>query len=208
MGKTIITYPGTGYREAQEALKALGLKLVSCTSLDDYKKIRSYDGVMILGGRDINPFWYGEENRYSQEADKTRDAVEWLLIRQGITKGVPIMGICRGCQFIAAAHGGSLYQDVNKQGATRHPHGYGAHNIDTRLRQFENHIPDNHVNSYHHQAIRVVPAGFTVAATAPDGVVEAIWKPGTLGVQFHPETLFATNHRWIGLFKWFAEGLR
>ena len=70
-------------------------------------------------------------------------------------------------------------------------------------------LPTLTVNSYHHQAVRVVPHGFTVAARAADGIVEAIYRPGGLGVQWHPELLYAMDRRWQALFRWwYVDGLQ
>ena len=63
------------------------------------------------------------------------------------------------------------------------------------------------VNSRHHQAVKDVARGFTVSATAPDGVIEAIEDPAArfcLGVQWHPENFFRTGE-FRALFEGFLE---
>ena len=108
--------------------------------------------------------------------------------------------------MVAVAHGGSLYQDIYKQGATRRHE--QKHKIGV-TGKIANYLPTDFVNSYHHQAVRTLPDGFKVLArSVNDHVIEAIWKPGVLGVQWHPELLFPTDPRWHGLFRWFAQGLQ
>ena len=87
------------------------------------------------------------------------------------------MGICRGMQMLTTAAGGSLYQDVNAQQGTAHRHQGVSHEIEAAPRLRE-HIPTTRVNSLHHQAVKTVPYGWETLATAPDGVIESIWRPG------------------------------
>ncbi len=208
MTKTIITYPGTGLDVVKlichHVLKDVKLEIVlSIKEIDAMKP----DGVLLLGGADISPRFYGEPKRYVGGTDARRDAVEWTMVRRAFGDGIPVMGICRGHQWLAVAGGGSLYQDVKAQkGAAHHVGRY--HALENVRHPLATHLPELHVNSLHHQAIRTMPGGFTVQATAPDGVIEAIWRPGALGVQWHPELLFPYNHAWAALFEWFVSGLR
>ena len=64
--------------------------------------------------------------------------------------------------------------------------------------------PACRVNSLHHQAVKTVPAGMQVMALSQDGLIESIWRPGVLGVQFHPELLVETDRTWERLFRWFT----
>lgn len=50
--------------------------------------------------------------------------------------------------------------------------------------------------------------GLEPVAYANDGVIEAIYRPGVLGVQWHPEDLYFEDDRWTQLFKWFLAGLK
>lgn len=62
------------------------------------------------------------------------------------------------------------------------------------------------VNSRHHQAVDCVGLGLEPVAFANDCVIEAIYRPGALGVQWHPEDLYFEDGG--GLFKWFLAGLK
>jgi putative glutamine amidotransferase len=205
--KSILCHRGTGTDTVRAVIKGLGggLVVVQDTVAADELEM---DGLLLLGGADIHPRWYGERDTHCQYVDKQRDAIEWTLVRRAITEGKPIMGICRGMQMLTAAAGGSLYQDVNAQQGTTHRHHGMSHelvDVDGRLAA---RIPSTRVNSLHHQAVKMVPYGWETLATAPDGVIESIWRPGALGVQWHPELLIqGGDTRWVSLFEWFMEGL-
>lgn len=102
--------------------------------------------------------------------------------------------------------GGALWQDIQHDGLTDyHPAQHRLQDVRMSLRR---HLPTFTVNSYHHQATKIVPAGFDVAARSSDGVIEAIYRPGALGVQWHPEMLWNSDPKWASLFKWFLAGLK
>lgn len=203
MIQNIATHPGTGLDIVFQIADALHLNLEVINSLRDLNNCTP-DALLLLGGSDISPMLYGELNTHSRNTDRDRDKIEWIMVKRAMEQGIPIMGICRGCQMIAAAFGGSLYQDIHKQGAARRH--VGPHLVNTwgRLAEF---MPTDTVNSHHHQAIRRLPIGFKAAARSHDNIIEAIYRPGVLGVQWHPELLFPNNPGWIGLFEWFASGL-
>jgi putative glutamine amidotransferase len=163
-----------------------------------------FDGLMLLGGADISPFFYGEAAEGARGIDKDRDVIEWTLSRRALAQRAPIFGICRGMQMLAVAAGASLYQDLTDAGY----HHTGEHIVKVSCPALDMHMPSRHVNSLHHQAVRAAPYGFEAAAFSPDGVIEAIYKKGVgLGVQWHPELLYAKNRAWDRLFAWFLAGL-
>jgi putative glutamine amidotransferase len=115
---------------------------------------------------------------------------------------MPVLGICRGQQAINVALGGSLYQDLDTQGAARlrhkMPHG-PQHNRLVHSVAIE---PGSRyraatrsaivrVNSRHHQAVRTVAPGLHVSAVSPDGVIEGLETSDgrVVAVQCHPESL-------------------
>lgn len=200
----IATCTGTGLSVVKATLSTLGARVEVIESNRAAHEVRM-DGLILLGGADIGPQYYGQRNLHCSGMDSARDAREWVLVRRALELGVPIMGICRGCQMIAAACGGSLWQDLAEQ--ARIPHVGRHHGIyaEPLLRA---HIPSERVNSLHHQAIKAVPRGFEVLAVSTDGVIEAIYAPGILGVQFHPELLIREEPKWGRLFRWFVAGLQ
>jgi len=201
MLKHIVTHPGTGTEIVAQICKSLGAKLI-VNKLEQAQKAR-FDGLILLGGTDIDTRFYGERHTLAYSPDRNRDAIEWYLVRQAFNRNVPVLGICRGHQMLAVAAGGSLWQDVERQGATKRH--YAAHQLVEVQGPLDLHIPSRKVNSYHHQAIRRMPFEFHIMARSPDGLVESIWTPGYLGVQFHPELLYPNNPKWISLFEWFIK---
>ncbi len=204
MVTNIALHPGTETETVKHILKKLGANVHTITSPRHLRGLE-VDGLVLLGGRDIAPFYYGEEMKYAHAPDDNRDYIEWNLVRRAMTAGFRIMGICRRHQMITVAHGGSLYQDIYRQGATAI---HGAQHRVTLSATLAKHCATDLVNSLHHQAVRTVPVGFKVAARSADGIVEAIYKPGVLGVQWHPEILYHADNRWIELFRWFMDGLK
>lgn len=200
-----VCHEGTGTGNVAAMLRERGveLRVVRTREAAHYCE---FDFLILLGGTDIQPFWYGEEATHAYGFDDRRDIIEYTLIRRAMTKKVPIMGICRGHQMICAAFGGTLYQDIDLQGAAR---GHGSFHklswIDPMLAAY---MPSGNVNSYHHQAVKDVPYGFDVLAYSDDGLVESIWKPGVLGIQWHPELLYSYKPEWGAIMDWFIAGLQ
>ena len=178
------------------------------------------DALVLTGGADVDPKLYGEAPHASFEsAEAGRDAFEIELSRAAVKAGVPLLAICRGMQVLNVAMGGTLIQDIPSQvsGALGHsvpePRFAIAHEVwvstGSRLATLlADHMEDGetcHVNSRHHQAVKVAAPGFDVTATSPDGVIEAMEKPGAafcLAVQWHPENFWRT-----GEFRALFEGL-
>jgi putative glutamine amidotransferase len=166
--------------------------------------VRSCAGLVLPGGVDVDPARY-EETRHATvtDVDVARDEYEVALVRAALAADLPIFAICRGLQVMNVAAGGSLIQDIPSQVGNAVPHQVAdpkdaiAHDVSlgagSRLEQLMGHaavggrLP---VNSRHHQAVGRVAGGFVVTSLAPDGVVEALERPGArfcVGVQWHPE---------------------
>ena len=180
------------------------------------------DGIMLTGGGDVDPTLCGETPHETfQSAETDRDAFEIALTRAAIAANVPFLAICRGMQLLNVAMGGTLIQDIPSQvpGALDHsvlePRAHVAHEVwvskDSRLSTLlAEHMEDGetcHVNSRHHQSVAKVAPGFEVTATSPDGVIEAMEKPGgafCMGVQWHPENFWRTGE-FRSLFEGFVQ---
>ncbi len=200
----VVTHKGSGNSIVETIFNELGAELHFISSVEEARE-RVFDRVILLGGGDIMPFWYGEPRRGSHEPNKDRDLIEWALVRRAFTDQCPILGICRGHQMLAVAAGGALHQDIGTRKAEHDTN--DNHNLVGVMPVLQERLPTSRVNSHHHQAIKAMPPGFVVAARSRDGVIEAIYRPGYVGVQFHPEYLFQTDHRWITIFRWLLDGL-
>lgn len=194
-----------GYMKCLEAAGALPVVLPLTDDEDMLcQLVDMMDGFLFTGGHDVSPMVYGEDRigECGKSCDE-RDRMEELLFRLALDKDKPILGICRGFQFINAVLGGTLYQDLPSQHQSDVCHqmtapydrivhtvrvveGSGLH-----LLYGKNEIG---VNSYHHQAIKKLSPRLEAMAYAPDGLVEAVSMPGVRfvwAVQWHPE--FAYN---------------
>ncbi|MGW4892404.1 gamma-glutamyl-gamma-aminobutyrate hydrolase family protein [Kitasatospora sp. NPDC004240] len=154
------------------------------------------DALVIAGGPDIDPAYYGRPPHPRTEADAhERDAWEVALLRGALAAGMPLLGICRGMQVLNVVCGGTLVQHlpdvVDPDVHTGSPGRYGEHTVrpvpGTLLGGL---LPESEltVPTFHHQAVDRLGDGLRIGAYAPDGTVEAVEGPGfTLGVQWHPE---------------------
>ena len=196
------------------------------------------DGLIMTGGEDFDPLkWFGEEPvRGLGEVVPDRDDFDVKLVRAAVAKGIPVLCICRGEQLLAVAFGGSLWQDIPSQvkdSYVKHRQSpttgtYGTHSIAIEKGSLLSRILGNRtnavVNSFHHQAIKQVPQGLRVSATAADGIIEAVERPKgsqrlapayqdgggwILGVQFHPEIMTsAGNPEFLPIFQALIEEAR
>jgi putative glutamine amidotransferase len=184
-----------GYVEMLVAAGATPLAIPPAAEIDAGILDR-LDGLLIAGGGDVEPHRYGREPGPAVERVLAeRDEVELTLARGALERDMPVLGVCRGHQVLAAACGGALNQDISAEARAIHaPKGpmFGDHEVDlaegSLLRQVLG--PKVVVKSQHHQAVEELPAGWVAAGRAPDGMVEAIELPTALfavGVQWHPE---------------------
>jgi putative glutamine amidotransferase len=172
------------------------------------------DGLLLTGGDDVAPSRYGEAAHATvSEAEPGRDEFELNLVKAARERQLPIFAICRGIQVLNVACGGTLVQDIPSQVPGALPHRLPvppnkpytlAHEVwlekDSLLSNMMcERLSDAdacEVNSRHHQAVKTVAPGFTVSATAPDGIIEAIEDRSArfcVGVQWHPENFWRTG---------------
>jgi putative glutamine amidotransferase len=176
------------------------------------------DGFLFTGGHDVSPSVYGETPlNDSVICCPKRDRMESLLLQEAVLLDKPVLGICRGIQFINAAFGGTLYQDLPVQhpSEVEHhqtaPYNTAVHAViirkETPLYDLL-HQARIAVNSYHHQAVHSVAPGLEIMAESPDGIVEALYHPGLKflwAVQWHPEFSFRTDENSRQIFRAFVQ---
>ena len=160
----------------------------------------SLDGILLSGGGDVDPQIYGEERIPAcGEPDAERDSFERLLTKEALKRGVPVFGICRGCQLLAVVLGSSLIQDIETQcgipeGVHRQqpPYDNACHAVHlTQGGMFERITGKRtlQTNSSHHQAVKELGSGLKLEAVSEDGIIEGFSCDGlnAFAVQFHPE---------------------
>lgn len=158
------------------------------------------DGFLFTGGHDLNPELYQETTKKGcGESCLKRDDMEAYCMQKILMLNKPLLGICRGIQLLNVIRGGTLYQDLPTEFGTSINHQMTA---PYDRPQHEVQIIQNSllcdilkrdilkVNSYHHQAIKKLGRGLTVAAEAADQLIEAVYLPDhkfVLALQWHPE---------------------
>lgn len=195
----------------ENAVRAAGGDFVTryCPEVD-----LSFDGLLLTGGGDVDPARYGQPNEGSMTPDPDRDRTELALVNAYLDAGKPILGICRGCQILNVALGGTLVQDLGEHLNLFHRritadkvHPIRAQEGSLLHTLYGAALP---VNSAHHQAVDAPGAGVVITAHSESGVAESIELPGrpVLGVQFHPERMTGAHLRpdtanGAAIFQWF-----
>ncbi len=189
----------------------------------------SIDGLLLSGGADLNPLYLGEEPVPALGSiNPRRDLFELLLIRLAFDRQLPIFGICRGIQMLAAALDGSIWQDLataasSEGGSSAFVLPLLKHSqaLDRAVASHSVSIADGSllhsimgattlaVNSFHHQAVREPGPHLRICARSGDGVIEAVASTehkSILGVQWHPECFcLAGDETMMPLFRWLAD---
>ncbi len=179
------------------------------------------DGVLMTGGQDVDPKLYkAEKLELCGEISPERDAMEKALVKVALEMDIPVLGICRGIQFINVYFGGTLWQDIPSQVGDKithsmtPPYDRAVHEVklveQTPLAALFN-SSYAQVNSYHHQAIRKVAPNLQIMAFSEDDIIEAVRVPNKTFmwfVQWHPEFIFHRDPQSQKLFKAFVEAAR
>ncbi len=161
------------------------------------------DGILFSGGGDIAvEHFNGEPHPKIDDIEPERDAMELSMLHAAASGGKPFLGICRGCQLVNVALGGTLYTHLADQlpGALHHDNPGNmrydlVHEVQIEEGTFAASVlgqPIVRVNSHHHQGLKDIAPQLKVAGRAPDGLVEVVELPGHpfgLAVQWHPEWL-------------------
>jgi putative glutamine amidotransferase len=198
------------------ALEAI-LMPVAIDDADAGEVLNRFDGLLLLGGGDLQPEEYGQEPRETvYGVVPRRDRFEIALARAAVARGLPTLAICRGHQVLNVALGGSLDQHISDgTGVLDHgkpgvPGGSSMHAIDlepgSRLAQAME-VTHASVSSHHHQAVDRTGEGLRVTARARDGVVEGIELDGDawiVGAQWHPEDTAVDDRAQQRLFDTFV----
>lgn len=204
--------------------KAGGVPLIIPTMLqaDEADRIVDLcDGFLFSGGLDISPHFYGEDAHAKLgETNDSMDQVQIPLMKKVLQAKKPVLGICRGHQVLNVACGGTLYQDLSEIPDIYIKHfqqtapGDISHRVSLKegTLLYDLYGSEIMVNSYHHQAVKDFGQNMKAAAYSPDGVVEAIELidyPYGLGIQWHPESMFASRDDAMRpLFESFIEASR
>lgn len=228
-------YNGVGYPRPLLAAGAFPVLLPYFEDpADRHEAIARADGLVIAGGRDIEPWRYGRTEPHPKQLEPAwkLDAIELDYARLAVEAGVPLLGICRGCQILNVAFGGTLFGDLDEfpEGGADHPGAkwgewralvaatlsddepppHPTHPVDLAPGSLlAKHLGERYdVDSYHHQAIDRVGDGLVATAFAPHGTVEAVEMPEAqafvLGVQWELHEEWQHDDRTLGIWRAFV----
>lgn len=205
------------YIDSVKAVGAIPILLPQITNEQEaLSALKTVDAIILTGGEDINPSYYSEQPHKNLEEPKDdRDISDYWLLKASLKEDYPILGTCRGMQFLNVVLGGSLYQDLPTEYISNIVH------RDPKKIDFTHHeikIIDKNsklynmlktgnisVNSWHHQAIEKLGKGLKVVALSSDNIIEAVELDNSsfvVGVQFHPEWHVVENdNEFIPMFE-------
>ncbi|MGQ7786208.1 gamma-glutamyl-gamma-aminobutyrate hydrolase family protein [Nesterenkonia sp. PF2B19] len=174
------------------------------------------DGLIVIGGTDVDPAHYGRPPHPTTVAQPDRDEHDLTLTRAALERGLPLFAICRGLQVLNVALGGTLHQhlpDLVPEAGPQYqpaPGQYGEVEFQVEPGSLAAELLGGAASSpcYHHQSVDQLGGGLRVTGRAADGTVEIVEMPQApgwvLGVQFHPEE----NPQDLRLFEGFIDAVR
>lgn len=192
------------------------------TGLDPYdaSALERASGLVLPGGGDIDPEWYGcERHPRTHNVSHRRDRFELTLLEAALERDMPVLAICHGMQLLNVYLGGTLDQHLADDAAHLDhdrdmPRSEPVHKVSIEegsklARAVGRHSLD--VNSHHHQGIAALGRGLERVAWTDDGVLEAVEakdRSWVAGVQWHPEAMAPVDSRQRAMFEAFVGAAR
>lgn len=199
---------GSKYANYENWLKdESGVEIIKLSyHLDNFNEIEKCNGIILSGGHDINPRLYNQPDFLAyvnpKDIDETRDEFEWKIMQHTEENRKPLLGICRGLQFVNVYFGGTLVPDIPAFGKFNHGK-FKEGNDREHLVEIDVNSAlykiigkeKGEVNSAHHQSVDMPGFGLVVNALSPDGIIEGMERRDPEGksylmlVQWHPERM-------------------
>lgn len=207
---------------SKSVIEAGGIPIILPT-LDNLEiikeQIKLLDGLILSGGADINPTYYGEDFKNGiGTVSLERDSAEFIILEEFMKTGKPILGICRGHQLLNVFMGGSLFQDLKytNREVLKHRQDFypdiPVHKVKIIERDnilYELYGEEIVTNSFHHQAVNKLADTLTPIAISSDDIIEAFQMKNHkffYGIQWHPEMMTARgNKEMLKIFEKFIE---
>lgn len=164
--------------------------------------------LLLPGGSDITPVFFGQADHGSRQIDTELDILQFKSLSHFVAQKKPVLGICKGLQIINVHFGGSITQHIHT--ADRHKwtdrdqiHYVYHSTLDRSDFFYQLYGNSTLVNSAHHQAVDRLGEGLICACRAGDNVIEGLFHPSLplLGVQWHPERFWEQGGE--SLFRYF-----
>lgn len=210
-GNRVIDGADRNYSRAVQLAGGAPVLLPATAEADVATLMDRVDGLLLSGGGDVDPANYGAApSAATGGVDPDRDAAEFGLLEAALSRGLPVLGICRGCQVINVALGGTLHQHLpdltSIQHLHREPRDLISHTVSVTSGSVLEKVlgrDEVEVNSIHHQAVDRLASPLRAVGCAPDGIIEAVEDPDRplLAVQWHPESLVPAEPH-LALFQW------
>lgn len=200
MKKIMIAAAKTAIEEYKDYIKAFeDLGAAPFLSLSE-EDAEGADALVLPGSRqDMNPKLWGEEDQGSNDINDALDTAQLILMDFAMEHEMPVLGICRGMQFLNVYFGGTLIQDLPCAEAhkRREPELYHSVTHYRNTCMYALYGESSFVNTRHHQGVGRIGGGLQAVSFWNDGedtVVEAIEMAESngriLGVQWHPEKMY------------------
>ena len=193
MKKVLIAGLSERTKNYENALNSLKVQPVTSLHVPDPD---DYDALLLPGGDDIDPIFFGQINEGSRKINTQLDRIQLQILKAFVQHKKPILGICKGMQLINVFFGGDIIQHLSC---------YKVHEYLEDLDKDQKHITHAradsllaklygttfHVNSAHHQGCGMPGRKIVYTQFAEDGVVEGLAHNDLpiLGVQWHPERM-------------------
>jgi putative glutamine amidotransferase len=193
---------------SRSVLNAGGLPVNIPMDADPRDYLPNISGIVLTGGADIDPDFYGQDPDGNGGYERDRDELEIALLEGALDAGLPVLGICRGLQLLNIHTGGTLHQHVPPHARYDLAPSNQVHSVDfargSRLHDMFG--PSAEVNSLHHQTVDQLGSGLVVTGFADDHTVEGIemTDQDVLAVQWHPEMLNNSDP----VFGWLIDAAR
>ena len=191
------------------------IEVVAALDPDDASLLEGAVGLVIPGGGDVDPDWYGATDRHpkSRNISHRRDRFEMSLLAAALERDLPVLAICHGMQVLNVHLGGTLVQhladDPKRLNHDRDtPRTQQVHAVRTKDKSLLADLLGSSatVNSHHHQGLDVVGKPLEEVAWSEDGVLEGVVSTDhhwVVGVQWHPESLVTVDEGQASLFRSF-----
>lgn len=198
-----------------DRLRRLGCSVSVLTSetseADLDEALESVDGVLLLGGEDVEATRWGGTAADCVTPNPERDAFEFAVAERALARRLPALGICRGAQILNVVLGGTLIGHLEPDGHGPHTADTGgllthAVTVDPAFATGSEWPAEIEVASGHHQAIDCIAPGLRAVAQDPHGVIEAVVgdELPVLAVQWHPEFMADSEQAGWLPFEWLA----
>ena len=186
----------------ENALSRLSIPHMTSLSLSQLKDCR---GLLLPGGGDITPAFFGQKNNGSHNIDTELDIIQLQILELAVHYKKPVLGICKGMQIINVFFGGTIIQHMKHHEIHAYHNGDRFHNSTIVPHTYLHTLYGDTllVNSAHHQCLDrlgkdIIPAQYATFTHTPEAIYHNALP--IYGVQWHPERLFPAGDKLLNYF--------